>query len=80
MAEEFNNLGEFLENVALVEASELANRRRKIKDAVTLMTLHASKGLEFKVVFMVGMEEAFSPTRDRLWTGRNWKKKEDYAM
>ncbi|MEK7513892.1 MAG: UvrD-helicase domain-containing protein [Patescibacteria group bacterium] len=61
VAEEFNNLEEFLENVALVEASELANRRRKIKDAVTLMTLHASKGLEFKVVFMVGMEEGLFP-------------------
>jgi len=56
VAEEFKNLKEFLENVALVEKSGVKN-----KNAVTLMTLHASKGLEFKIVFMIGMEEGLFP-------------------
>jgi DNA helicase-2/ATP-dependent DNA helicase PcrA len=57
VATEFPNINDFLENVALVEAGP----RKQIKDAVTLMTLHAAKGLEFPVVFMVGMEEGLFP-------------------
>jgi DNA helicase-2/ATP-dependent DNA helicase PcrA len=56
------SLEEFLENVALVQESE----RKVIDDehpqgAITLMTLHAAKGLEFPVVFMAGMEEGIFP-------------------
>ncbi|GAC1471697.1 MAG: UvrD-helicase domain-containing protein [Chloroflexota bacterium] len=48
----------FLENVALLgEADEAPDERPR----VTLMTLHAAKGLEFKVVFIVGMEENLFP-------------------
>lgn len=70
VAIEFPNLTQFLENVALVEqeysSSTLrANMPDKIikdeKDAVTLMTMHAAKGLEFKIVFIVGMEEGLFP-------------------
>lgn len=57
VATEFPNINDFLENVALVEAGP----RKQIKNAVTLMTLHAAKGLEFPVVFMVGMEEGLFP-------------------
>lgn len=66
VAEEFPNLVDFLENVALVENGNLPSRR-KVNDkkqdnnAVTLMTLHSAKGLEFPVVFMVGMEEGLFP-------------------
>ncbi len=59
VAEEFPNLTDFLENVALVEASDV--QRKEPTDAVTLMTLHSAKGLEFSIVFMVGMEEGLFP-------------------
>ena len=57
VATEFPNINDFLENVALVEAGP----RNQSKDAVTLMTLHAAKGLEFPIVFIVGMEEGLFP-------------------
>jgi DNA helicase-2/ATP-dependent DNA helicase PcrA len=59
VAMEFSKLEEFLENVALIESSD----KPKIVDAdvVTLMTIHASKGLEFPVVFLIGMEEGLFP-------------------
>ena len=58
VAEEFPTLEEFLENIALVEKE---SRRRVDNNAVTLMTVHAAKGLEFPVVFIVGMEEGIFP-------------------
>ncbi|MCL5113578.1 MAG: UvrD-helicase domain-containing protein [Patescibacteria group bacterium] len=67
VAIEFPNLTHFLENVALVEQEYLPDHPNppagggKKKDAVNLMTLHAAKGLEFPVVFMVGMEEGLFP-------------------
>ena len=57
VAKEFNTLPEFLEEVALVSNADTSADG----DAVTLMTLHAAKGLEFPVVFMVGMEEGLFP-------------------
>lgn len=64
VAIQFPVLSQFLENVALVEQEhmpdKLTNDTEK-KDAVTLMTLHAAKGLEFSVVFMIGMEEGLFP-------------------
>ncbi|GMA49612.1 DNA helicase PcrA [Alicyclobacillus contaminans] len=50
---------EFLAEVSLL--SEVDKEKGKPEDAVKLMTLHASKGLEFPVVFMVGMEEGIFP-------------------
>lgn len=67
VAMEFPNLYEFLENVALIEAEQLDTGKiqrqteKDDKNAVTLMTLHAAKGLEFNVVFIVGMEEGLFP-------------------
>lgn len=57
-SEEENNLENFLAHVALVsdiDDTELG------EDTITLMTLHSSKGLEFPVVFLVGMEEGLFP-------------------
>lgn len=58
----YPNLTEFLENITLVE-QEALNQEKNAgrKNAVTLMTLHAAKGLEFPVVFMIGMEEGVFP-------------------
>lgn len=63
VASEFQDLESFLENVSLVEQEYLPDHPSKDdkKDAVNLMTLHAAKGLEFPVVFMVGMEEGLFP-------------------
>ncbi|MBI2008618.1 UvrD-helicase domain-containing protein [Candidatus Amesbacteria bacterium] len=58
VAQEFPELPEFLEQIALTEKE---SRRSRSAEAVTLMTLHAAKGLEFKTVFMVGMEEGLFP-------------------
>lgn len=60
VAAEFPNIQEFLENVALVEA-ETNQKQNRAQDCLTLMTLHAAKGLEFPVVFIVGMEEGLFP-------------------
>jgi DNA helicase-2/ATP-dependent DNA helicase PcrA len=51
-------LSRFLEDVALISDVDTL---REDKDAVTLITLHAAKGLEFPVVFIVGMEEGMLP-------------------
>lgn len=52
------NLGDFLEELSLVADIE---EHKKNDDVVTLMTLHSAKGLEFKVVFIAGMEEGIFP-------------------
>ena len=52
------DLETFLENIMLVsDTGQYSNS----DDVVTLMTLHSAKGLEFKVVFIVGMEEGIFP-------------------
>ncbi len=57
-AMEFEKLEDFL-----AEATLMSSADEEIKNnSVTLMTLHASKGLEFSVVFMVGMEEGLFPS------------------
>ncbi len=52
------SLPQFLEDVALVSDADTYDERA---DAVTLITLHAAKGLEFPVVFIVGLEEGVLP-------------------
>lgn len=64
VATEFPNLTEFLETVALIEQEYTPTHVKEIdgkRDAVTLMTLHAAKGLEFAIVAIVGMEEGIFP-------------------
>lgn len=60
-------LAQFLEEVALLQESDRVNIKGKrqvsknFQETITLMTTHASKGLEFPVVFIVGMEEGIFP-------------------
>lgn len=71
VATEFPNLHEFLENVALVETEQDEKGTIRVlgeaKGKVTLMTLHAAKGLEFPVIFIVGMEEGLFPHSRSLY-------------
>ena len=53
-----NSLAEFLESISLT--SDIDGMEES-EDSVTLMTLHSAKGLEFPVVFLVGMEEGIFP-------------------
>jgi DNA helicase II / ATP-dependent DNA helicase PcrA len=56
-AKTFGALPEFLEEIALMTSADTTTN----EPSVTLMTLHAAKGLEFPVVFIVGMEEGIFP-------------------
>jgi DNA helicase-2/ATP-dependent DNA helicase PcrA len=63
VAQKTEVLAEFLENVALV--SDIDNLDRN-QQAITLMTMHNAKGLEFPVVFIVGLEEGLFPHANSL--------------
>ncbi|EIM76008.1 UvrD/REP helicase [Nitritalea halalkaliphila LW7] len=54
------SLGAFLQEIALLTDND---RDKDQSDAVTMMTIHASKGLEFKQVFVVGLEEDLFPSQ-----------------
>ncbi len=54
-------LGNFLEDVALLTDQD--NEKDEDRDKVTLMTVHSAKGLEFKNVFVVGLEENLFPSQ-----------------
>jgi DNA helicase-2/ATP-dependent DNA helicase PcrA len=57
--EEFETLGGFLEHISLVMDRDTA----EAEDAVSIMTLHSSKGLEFDTVFLPGWEEGLFPSQ-----------------
>lgn len=62
VAAQFTEVDSFLENIALVQDNDLADAvAQEAKEAITMMSLHSAKGLEFPVVFMVGMEEGLLP-------------------
>ena len=63
--EEYDTLGDFLEHVSLVMDNERANDGEK----VTIMTMHAAKGLEFDHVFLPGWEEGVFPSQRAIDEG-----------
>ncbi|WP_174297507.1 ATP-dependent helicase [Sphingomonas bacterium] len=63
--EEYESLGAFLEHVSLV----MDNEGGRTDPQVTLMTIHAAKGLEFDTVFLAGWEEGLFPSQRSLDEG-----------
>jgi DNA helicase II / ATP-dependent DNA helicase PcrA len=69
VASQFDNLTTFLENIALIQDNQMIDvqnssdgkQTEQKMPTLTLMSLHAAKGLEFPVVFMVGLEEGLLP-------------------
>lgn len=59
-----DGLAQFLEEVTLLQETDKVKEGER---AVTLMTMHAAKGLEFPVVFIAGMEEGLFPHSRTLW-------------
>jgi DNA helicase-2/ATP-dependent DNA helicase PcrA len=63
--EEYENLSGFLEHVSLV----MDNDEDRDRDKVTIMTIHAAKGLEFDTVYLPGWEEGIFPSQRALDEG-----------
>ncbi|HEX8420815.1 MAG TPA: UvrD-helicase domain-containing protein [Sphingomonas sp.] len=63
--EEYESLGAFLEHVSLV----MDNEGGRDDPKVTIMTIHAAKGLEYDTVFLVGWEEGLFPSQRALDEG-----------
>ncbi|MFV0408797.1 MAG: ATP-dependent helicase [Paracoccus sp. (in: a-proteobacteria)] len=71
--EEFDNLQGFLEHVALV----MDRDNDEAQDAVSIMTLHAAKGLEYPVVFLPGWEDGLFPSQRSMdETGKKGEEEE----
>ncbi|MFN0045886.1 MAG: ATP-dependent helicase [Sphingorhabdus sp.] len=63
--EEYETLGEFLEHVSLV----MDNDRGDTGASITIMTIHAAKGLEYENIFLVGWEDGIFPSQRALDEG-----------
>ncbi len=77
METEAASLTGFLENVSLVADIDSLDASA---DAVTLMTLHSAKGLEFPVVFLAGMEEGLFPHKRALESGSTTEFEEERRL
>lgn len=61
---DISELSEFLSHAALESAESQAN---EFDDCVQLMTLHTAKGLEFRLVFLVGLEDGLFPSQQSIY-------------
>jgi len=62
VAAQFESLQQMLENIALMQNGALADlAAEEAKSTIQMMSLHAAKGLEFSVVFLVGLEDGLLP-------------------
>lgn len=61
-----DNIHDYLENLSLL--SDL-DKTENSDDAISLMTIHSAKGLEFKVCFVVGMDEGLFPSKRSIDEG-----------
>ena len=57
-SKEYNEKSEFIKQISLIKEVDLIDKRA---DRINIMTLHASKGLEFPCVFILGLEEGIIP-------------------
>ncbi len=74
--EDYETLGGFLEHVSLV----MDNDADREADKVTIMTIHAAKGLEFDTVFLAGWEEGVFPSQRALDEGGNASLEEERRL
>jgi DNA helicase-2/ATP-dependent DNA helicase PcrA len=74
--EEYETLGAFLEHVSLV----MENEAERDVEKVTIMTIHAAKGLEFGTVFLAGWEEGVFPSQRSLDEGGNASLEEERRL
>src|SRR5690606_29399049 len=74
--EDYETLGAFLEHVSLV----MDNDARAGEPSVTIMTIHAAKGLEFDRVFLVGWEEGIFPSQRAIDEGGNASLEEERRL
>jgi DNA helicase-2/ATP-dependent DNA helicase PcrA len=74
--EEYDNLGGFLEHVSLV----MDNDAQAQGDRVTIMTIHAAKGLEFDTVYLPGWEEGVFPSQRAMDEGGNASLEEERRL
>lgn len=77
VASDYENIEKFLESAALSE-SEIKQHKSNAK--ITLMTVHAAKGLEFETVFVVGLEEGLFPHSRSMLSGEKEEIEEERRL
>jgi DNA helicase-2/ATP-dependent DNA helicase PcrA len=63
VSKEFRTLDEFMQEISLMTDADTEKEDEKDLDKVSLMTIHAAKGLEFPFVYIVGLEENLFPSQ-----------------